>query len=54
VAAEKKEWETYEQVAVHIPGQIASALDLEYVEGKEVVVGQSGTTWETPRHCTGG
>ena len=44
---EGKEWETYEEVAVHLLNQIASELGLERVEGKQDVYGsRSLTRWE--------
>jgi hypothetical protein len=47
MTAEGKGWETYEQVAVYLLDQVASALGLESVEGKQKVIGnRSGTTWE--------
>jgi hypothetical protein len=47
VVDEGKEWETYEEVAVHLLNQIASELGLERVEGKQDVYGsRSLTQWE--------
>ncbi len=44
---EDSKWETYEEVATYLLGQIAEVLGLEKVEGKQTVVGnRSGTTWE--------
>ena len=44
---EGKQWETYEEVAVHLLNQIASELGLERVEGKQGVYGsRSLTQWE--------
>lgn len=43
----QKYWETYEQVATHILGQIAKQFELNRVEPKQVIQGQStGTEWE--------
>ena len=34
-----KKWESYEQVAVYLLNQVAHALGLERVEGKQSLVG---------------
>ena len=47
MAAQGKEWENYEEVAVYILDQIASELGLERVEGKQDVYGsRTLTKWE--------
>ena len=42
----KAGWETYEEVAVHLLDRLAGHLDLEYVEEKQKVEGESGARWE--------
>jgi hypothetical protein len=44
VADEDKEWETYEEVAVHLLNQISSELGVERVEGKQGVYGSRSLT----------
>ena len=39
-------WESYEDVARYLLDKIGDALGLERVEGKQTLVGESGTTWE--------
>ena len=39
-------WHTYEQVAVHLLNELAEEFGLGHVEGKQVVPGKSGTSWE--------
>jgi hypothetical protein len=41
-----KTWETYEQVAQHLLDEFAVHFELGRVEGKQLVPGQSGATWE--------
>lgn len=41
-----KAWESYEDVARHILRQCSKEFGLSDVEGKQVVAGGSGTTWE--------
>lgn len=41
-----EKWQTYEQVAVYVPGQFASTPGMEFVEKKQVTAGKSGATWE--------
>ena len=42
----KRQWENYEQVAHYLLNQFAEKFGLRRVEGKQLLVGQSGTTWE--------
>jgi hypothetical protein len=43
----ERPWKTYEQAAVYLLDQFATAFDLDRVEGKQEIAGQrSGTTWE--------
>ena len=47
MASREKHWESYEQVAAYLLDQVASALGLERVEGKQAIAStSSGTTWE--------
>ena len=39
-------WENYEQVARHLLEQFGSHFEIGLVEGKQLVPGSSGTTWE--------
>jgi hypothetical protein len=39
-------WETYEEVARYLLAQMASHFGLGRVEGKQVLLGKSGTEWE--------
>ena len=40
-------WQTYEQVATYLLNRVADSLGLQFVEGKQAVVGlESGTSWE--------
>jgi hypothetical protein len=41
-----KTWENYEQVAQYLLDEFAVHFGLGRVEGKQIVPGQSGTTWE--------
>jgi hypothetical protein len=41
-----KSWESYEQVAQYLLDKLAEHFGLGHVEGKQVVPGQSGTSWE--------
>ena len=41
-----KAWESYEQVAEFLLGRMAEKLGLDFVEGKQLVEGRSGATWE--------
>lgn len=41
-----KTWETYEKVAQHLLDEFAVHFELGRVEGKQIVPGQSGATWE--------
>lgn len=41
-----KKWESYEDVAAYLLNQMASEFDLGHVEGKQLIVGESGATWE--------
>ena len=47
----KEPWERYEEVANYLVGKLADALGLglERVEGKQKLIGESGTTWEVDR-----
>ena len=42
----EKAWESYEQVAQHLLNEFAMHFGLGRVEGKQIVPGQSGTSWE--------
>jgi hypothetical protein len=39
-------WRSYEEVAQHLLGQIAEQFGLGRVEGKQIVSGTSGASWE--------
>jgi hypothetical protein len=39
-------WRTYEEIATLVLNQCAAEFGIERVEGKQDVVGKSGTTWE--------
>jgi hypothetical protein len=39
-------WRTYEEVAGYLLGQLATYFGLGTVEGKQLVAGRSGTSWE--------
>lgn len=41
-----KKWETYEQVAQFLLDKVREHLGLERVEGKQIVAGASGASWE--------
>lgn len=41
-----KGWKSYEEVATYLLNQMASKFGLKRVEGKQTLVGASGTTWE--------
>jgi len=41
-----KAWRSYEEVAQHLLDQFAEHFELGYVEGKQLVAGNSGTEWE--------
>ena len=42
----KKQWESYEEVALYLLNQFADTFNLGAVEGKQLVPGKSGTNWE--------
>lgn len=42
----EKKWESYEEVATHLLNQYADHFGVGYFEGKQVVPGKSGTSWE--------
>jgi hypothetical protein len=42
---ESTTWKSYEDVARRLLDKIGDALGLERVEGKQSLVGESGTTW---------
>jgi Restriction endonuclease len=47
MAVKDTKWRTYEEIAVFLLNQIATILDLQYVEGQQEVRGRrSGTTWK--------
>ena len=48
MAKEPTTWESYEEVARYLLEKMGDALGLglERVEGKQKLVGESGTTWE--------
>lgn len=39
-------WKTYEEVAQHLLNEFASTFGLGRVEGKQIIPGESGTSWE--------
>jgi hypothetical protein len=39
-------WETYEQVAQFLLNEMAAQFGLGRVEGKQIIPGDSGTSWE--------
>ena len=39
-------WQSYEDIARYILQQMAAEFGLERVEGKQLIQGRSGTTWE--------
>lgn len=39
-------WESYEQVALFLLNKLATHFGLGHVEGKQLVPGASGTSWE--------
>lgn len=41
-----KTWESYEQVAQHLLDEFAVHFELGHVEGKQIISGQSGASWE--------
>jgi hypothetical protein len=47
----QREWEIYEQVAGELLAKLSTALGLELdrVEGKQMLPGESGTEWEIDR-----
>lgn len=42
----QKKWETYEQVAVYLLNKISDKLELEKVECKQKIQGDTGVEWE--------
>jgi hypothetical protein len=47
IEAESKAWQTYEEVAAHLPNRFAKEFGLKFVEGKQKVEGRrSGAIWE--------
>ena len=50
-AKEPEPWEIYEQVAGELLAKLSTALglELEPVEGKQTLPGESGTEWEIDR-----
>jgi hypothetical protein len=42
----KKKWRTYEEVAQYLLEQLGNYFGLGRVEGKQLVPGASGTSWE--------
>lgn len=41
-----KKWKSYEEVAQYLLNQFAENFGLGSVEGKQIIPGQSGTSWE--------
>ncbi len=41
-----KKWQSYEEVARYLLNQFAKSFGLGVVEGKQIISGQSGTSWE--------
>src|SRR5260221_13330074 len=52
----KQQWESYEQIVHFLLNQFAEKFGLGCVEGKQFIVGRSGTTWEIDAKgiCEGG
>lgn len=51
----EKRWETYEEVAQYLLNRLAEQFGVGKFEGKQVVPGQSGTSWEIDaKGCTDG
>jgi len=49
----QRHWQTYEEVAAYLLNQIAAHFGVGHFEGKQVVPGSSGTTWEIDaKGCT--
>lgn len=46
VEMSNKPWQSYEEVAQYLLNQFAKHFQLGYVEGKQIVPGESGTEWE--------
>lgn len=46
MGVDPKAWESYEQVAQYLLNSLAHEFGLGKVEGKQIVPGKSGTTWE--------
>jgi hypothetical protein len=44
--SQQSTWRTYEEVAGYLLGQLATYFRLGTVEGKQLVAGRSGTSWE--------
>lgn len=44
--SEPMNWKSYEEVAQYLLNQFASHFGLGHVEGKQLIPGDSGTTWE--------
>jgi hypothetical protein len=44
--SQQTSWHSYEEVAQYLLSQFASHFELGHVEGKQIVAGASGTTWE--------
>lgn len=51
----EKHWETYEEVARYLLDRIAEQFGISRFEGKQVLSGASGTSWEVDaKGCTDG
>ena len=42
----EKSWKSYEEVAAYLLNQFAEHFDLGRFDGKQIVAGESGTSWE--------
>lgn len=47
-------WETYEQVARNVISDLRRELDVDLIEGKQELQGESGATWEIDGKATSG
>lgn len=45
-APQQPHWKTYEEVSAYLVNMLARELGLSRVEGKQVLPGESGTSWE--------
>jgi hypothetical protein len=44
--SQQTSWRSYEEVAQYLLGQMAALFGLGRVEGKQLIAGASGTSWE--------